>query len=552
MPSAGVSFANSVLERPNAAVVSDRARLEVPMKPKCLILVAGITAALTCSALGQQDDKLGKLSFPTSCDPKVQAEFERGVAMIHSYWFLIARRTFEGVLRENPNCAMAYWGIALDLLNNSLAVVPPRADAEAAWAALEKARAVGAKTQRERDWIEALSAYFRDHDKLPVNVRLAAYNNAMEQLAQRYTDDYEAQAFYALTLQASASPSDTTYANQLKSVAILEKLYDQNPQHPGVTHFIIHAYDYHPLAEKGIPAARRYATIAPAVPHARHMPSHIYSMVGLWEESIASNASALAIQPDYYHAADFSVYAHLQLAQDAKAKALMEKSIATADRGDRPVTFVNFTAKNAMSARYVLERSDWAGAAALPFTSSQYPQPDSLIRFTRGLGMARTGDLAGAKAEIEAIKALRAALEKSNQSYWADRSEEQMLAISAWVALKEGAPDQALRFMRAAADGEDGSVKHVAMENRLYPLRELFAELLLETGQPAAALSEFEAALKQTPNRYRAFLGIARAANAAGGRQKASEYYGKLVDLAKNADTERQEIREAKNFLAQR
>ena len=522
------------------------------MKPKHLILVAGITAALTCSALGQQDEKLGKLRFPTSCDPKVQAEFERGVAMIHSYWFLIARRTFEGVLREDPNCAMAYWGIALDLLNNSLAVVPPRADAEAAWAALEKARAVGAKTQRERDWIEALSAYFRDHDKLPVNVRLAAYNNAMEQLAQRYTDDYEAQAFYALTLQASASPSDTTYANQLKSVAILEKLYDQNPQHPGVTHFIIHAYDYHPLAEKGIPAARRYATIAPAVPHARHMPSHIYSMVGLWEESIASNASALAIQPDYYHAADFSVYAHLQLAQDAKAKALMEKSIATADRGDRPVTFVNFTAKNAMSARYVLERSDWAGAAALPFTSSQYPQPDSLIRFTRGLGMARTGDLAGAKAEIEAIKALRAALEKSNQSYWADRSEEQMLAISAWVALKEGAPDQALRFMRAAADGEDGSVKHVAMENRLYPLRELFAELLLETGQPAAALSEFEAALKQTPNRYRAFLGIARAANAAGDRQKASEYYGKLVDLAKNADTERQEIREAKNFLAQR
>jgi len=522
------------------------------MKPKRLILVAGITAALTCSALGQQDEKLGKLSFPTSCDPKVQAEFERGVAMIHSYWFLIARRTFEGVLREDPNCAMAYWGIALDLLNNSLAVVPPRADAEAAWAALEKARAVGAKTQRERDWIEALSAYFRDHDKLPVNVRLAAYNNAMEQLAQRYTDDYEAQAFYALSLQASASPSDTTYANQLKSVAILEKLYDQNPQHPGVTHFIIHAYDYHPLAEKGIPAARRYATIAPAVPHARHMPSHIYSMVGLWEESIASNASALAIQPDYYHAADFSVYAHLQLAQDAKAKALMEKSIATADRGDRPVTFVNFTAKNAMSARYVLERSDWAGAAALPFTSSQYPQPDSLIRFTRGLGMARTGDLAGAKAEIEAIKALRAALEKSNQSYWADRSEEQMLAISAWIALKEGAPDQALRFMRAAADGEDGSVKHVAMENRLYPLRELFAELLLETGQPAAALSEFEAALKQTPNRYRAFLGIARAANAAGDRQKASEYYGKLVDLAKNADTERQEIREAKNFLAQR
>ena len=280
------------------------------------------------------------------------------------------------------------------------------------------------------------------------------------------------------------------------------------------------------------------------------MPSHIYSMVGLWEESIASNASAIEIQPDYYHAADFSVYAHLQLAQDAKAKALTDKAIATADRGDRPVTFVNFTAKNAMLARYELERADWAGAAALPFTPSQYPQPDSLIRFTRGLGMARNGDLSGAKAEIEGIKALRAALEKSNQSYWADRSEEQILAISAWVALKEGAYDQAIKFMRAAADGEDGSVKHVAMENRLYPLRELYAELLLEAGQPAAALREFETALEQTPNRYRTFLGIARAANAAGDRQKASEYYDKLVNLAKHADTERPETKEANAFLA--
>jgi tetratricopeptide (TPR) repeat protein len=521
------------------------------MKAKCLTIVAGLMTALSCSAFGQQqDDKLGKVTFPTSCDPKVQAEFERGVAMIHSYWFLIARRTFEGVLREDPNCAIAYWGIALDLLNNSLAVVPPRADAEAAWTALEKARQIGAKTQRERDWIEALSAYYRDHDKTPVNVRLAAYNSAMEQLVQRYPDDYEAQVFYALTLQASAVPTDTTYANQRKSAAILEKLFQQNPQHPGVTHFLIHAYDYHPLAEQGISAARRYAGIAPAVPHARHMPSHIYSMVGLWEESIASNASALEIQPDYYHAADFSVYAHLQLAQDAKAKALTEKSIATADRGDRPPTFVNFTAKNAMIARYVLERADWAGAAALAFVPSQYPQPDSLIRFARGLGMARIGDLAGAKAEIEAIKSLRAALEKTNQPYWADRSEEQILAISAWVALKEGMREQALKFMRAAADGEDGSVKHVAMENRLYPMRELYGELLLETGDPAAALRAFETTLEQTPNRYRTFLGLARAAKATGDREKAAEFYGKLVNLASKADTDRPETQEAKAFLA--
>jgi tetratricopeptide (TPR) repeat protein len=385
-----------------------------------------------------------------------------------------------------------------------------------------------------------------------VDARLAAYNTAMERMAQRYPDDYEANVIYALTLQASAQKSDLTYANQIKSAAILEKLYEQNPQHPGVTHYIIHAYDFAPLADKGIAPARRYAGIAPAVPHARHMPSHIYSMVGLWEDSIASNASALEIQPDYYHASDFSVYAHLQLAQDTKAAAMIQKSLATADRGDRPINFVNFTAKAAMPARYVLERADWAGAAALALTPSQYPQADSLTRFARGLGMARSGNPAGAKDEIEAMKTLRTALEQSNQSYWADRTEEQMLAVSAWIALAEGARDQALRLMRTAADNEDRSLKHVAMENRLYPMRELLGDLLLDMGQPGAALSEYEAALKASPNRYRGFWGAARAADAAGNRTKAAEYYGKLVELSKNADTERQETREAKAFLATR
>ena len=235
-----------------------------------------------------------------------------------------------------------------------------------------------------------------------------------------------------------------TYAQQLKSAAILEKLYEQNPQHPGVSHFIIHAYDFAPLADKGIAAARRYAGIAPAVPHARHMPSHIYSMVGLWEESIKSNELALEIQPDYYHAADFVVYAHLQLAQDTKAKAMIDKSLATADRGDRPINFVNFTAKAAMPARYVLERGDWTGAAALALAPSQYPQADSLNRFARGLGMARTGDLAAPRARSRPSRACAPNCNRPNQGYWADRSEEQMLAISAWVAFREGARDQAL------------------------------------------------------------------------------------------------------------
>jgi Tfp pilus assembly protein PilF len=514
-----------------------------------LFAASAISLALAGGAIAQQDERLGKVSFPVSCDPKVQADFDRGVAMLHSYWFLIARRKFEGILQQDPNCAMAYWGMAMDLLGNTLATTPTRAEAQAAWDALEKARAAGAKTQPERDWIEALSAYFRDHDKVAVDVRLAAYRAAMERMAQSYPDDYEVQAFYALTLQAAAPKSDLTYSNQIKSAAILEKLFVQNPQHPGVTHYLIHAYDFAPLAERGVASARRYAGIAPAVPHARHMPSHIYSMVGLWEESIASNASALEVQPDYYHAADFTVYAHLQLAQDRKADAMIKKSLATADRGDRPINFVNFTAKAAMPARYVLERADWAGAVALPMTPTQYPMADSLMRFTRGLGMARTGDLPGARQEIDAMKDLRATLQRADQSYWADRTEEQMLAISAWIALKEGANDQALKLMRAAADSEDGSLKHVAMENRLSPFREQLGELLLEAGQPAAALHEFEVALKQTPNRFRAFWGAARAADGVGDRQKASEYFDKLLVLAKTADTERPEIREAKAYL---
>ena len=512
--------------------------------------VVAMGAALSLSATAQLDERLGKLSFPTSCAPSVQTEFERGVAMIHSYWFNYARKTFEGVLKQDPNCAIAYWGLAADLLGNTLVGPPSRKDAEVAWQHLEKGRAGNAKTERERDWIEALSAYFRDHDKVAVNKRLALYNDAMERLTKKYPDDYEAWVFYALTLQASASHSDTTYAQQLKSAAILEKLYEDNPQHPGVTHFIIHAYDFAPLADKGIPAARRYAGIAPAVPHARHMPSHIYSMVGLWEESIKSNELALEIQPDYYHAADFGVYAHLQLAQDVKAKALADRSIATADRGDRPITFVNYTARAAMPARYVLERGDWKGAATLTPTKSDFPQADPISHFARGIGAARSGDLAAAKQEIELIAALRKKLQAANQSYWAERSEDQMLAISAWVAFEEGQRDQALKLMRAAAESEDRAVKHVAMENRLYPFRELLADLLLELNESAAALQEYETALRDNRNRFRGYWGAARAADAAGNRQKASDYLRRLVELAKNADSDRPEIRQAKAILS--
>ena len=521
------------------------------MGPRTLLA----TVAVLCSAgvaAHEGDDKLGKVTFPISCDPAVQSEFDSGVAMLHSYWFNTAGKVFKTVAQRDPGCAMAYWGIAMDLLGNTLASPPQAKDAQAAWEALEKARAIGAKTQRERDWIEAISAYYRDYDKLPLGTRLAAYNRAMEAMARDYPDDFEVKVFYALTLQASASKKDVTYAAQLKSAAILEELYARNPQHPGVSHFLIHAFDYPPLAAKGVPAARRYAGIAPAVPHARHMPSHIYSMVGLWEESIASNMAALEIQPDYYHAYDFSVYAALQLGQDARAKAMMEKAVNTPVRGDRPPGAGNFTALAAMPARYALERGEWSAASVLPVATTQFPFADSLSRFARGLGMARGGDLAGAQREIEAMDALRATLQKTDQSFWADRTEEQMLAVSAWIALARGDKAHAEKVMRAAAAAEDGSVKSVLMENRLYPLRELLAELLLESGEPAAALKEYEAAVEAYPNRYRGLYGAARAAQAAGEKRKAADYFGRFLALSKDADASRTEVARAKAYIAQR
>jgi tetratricopeptide (TPR) repeat protein len=519
------------------------------MKMLGALLVVLCAAALPVPALAQAE-KLGKVAFPTSCDPKVQAQFERGVAMLHSYWFIEARKVFDAVLQADPACTMVYWGLAVNYLGNSLAGPPSAKDVTAASEAIQKARVQAARTPRERDWIEAIATYYRDHDTEPVNARLGAYTRAMEQMTQRYPTDFEAWVYYALTLQASASKSDKTYAAQLKSAEILERLFKQNPEHPGVAHYLVHAYDYPPLADKGIRIAGLYARLAPAAPHARHMPSHIYSMVGMWEDSISSNRSALEVQPDYHHATDFMVYAHLQLAQDARAKALIDP-VAALSRGDYP-NLPTFTAVAVIPARYPLERGDWAGAAALPVASTGRAMADSLVRFARGLGMARSGDLAGAKAEVQAMGDLRTALEKSGQSYWAGRTEEQMLAVSAWVALAEGPRDQALKLMRAAADGEDGSVKHVAMENRLYPMRELLGDLLLQTGQAAPALREYEASLKENPNRFRGLHGAARAAEAAGDRSKATAYYEKLVALASKADTARPEIARAKSILGQR
>ncbi|MBV8031715.1 MAG: hypothetical protein JO035_09435, partial [Betaproteobacteria bacterium] len=509
--------------------------------------VAALPIALACGlALGEDTNKVGKVTFPTSCDPKVQAQFERGVAMLHSFWFIGAKKTFEGVLAQDPGCAIAYWGIAMDLLRNPLAFPPPPEHLPEAWAALEKAREVGAKTPRERAWIEAISAYYRDYDKLSVDERMLRYTKAMEQLTQQYPNDFEAKIYYALALQASASPSDRAYSNQLKSAAILEKLFLADPEHPGIAHYLIHAYDFPPIAEKGLPAARRYAGLAPAASHARHMPSHIYSMLGLWEDSIASNLYSMEIQPDYYHAADFIVYAQLQLAQDQAARAMIGKALNTADTGTRYAGVAGETALAAMPARYMLERADWKGAAQLPVYKGKFPAAEAISRFARGLGMARTGDLAGTEAEMAALEQLKASLKAGKQPYWADRVDEQLTTLAAWLSYARGEGDKALKLMRTAADGEDASVKNVAMENRLYPMRELLGEMLLASKQPKLALREFEASLRETPNRLRAYYGASVAAKEAGDQQAAETYMARLVILTKKADSVRPDLTRAR------
>jgi tetratricopeptide (TPR) repeat protein len=370
-------------------------------------------------------------------------------------------------------------------------------------------------------------------------------------MTRRYPDDDEVWIYYALALQASAPRNDKSYASQRRSADILERQFARNPQHPGAAHYLIHAYDYPPLAERGLAAARKYASIAPAAPHARHMPSHVFSMLGLWEDSIKSNAEALALQSDYYHAADFTVYAHLQLAQDQKARAMMDRALAeTRIKPPGPATGQHGPVS--MPVRFVLERADWAGAAVLPVAASDWPFAPVITRLARGLGMARTGDLAGARREIDAMKASKQDLLKINQTYWAARTDEFIYAVSAWLALADGQRELAERLLRAAADSEDASVKHVAMENRLYPMREMLADLLRELDRPAEALREYEAALLENPNRYRALYGAALAAQSAGDRERAAGYFERVVALSAQADTARPELTRASGFLARR
>jgi tetratricopeptide (TPR) repeat protein len=506
-------------------------------------------------ALGQDDTdrRFGTVHFGTSCNETAQRRIDRGMRYQHSFWYQASKEIFEDALKADPECAIAYWGIALSLLSNPHAP-PTAANLPLGLAALKEGQTVGAKTQRERDYIDALTVFYTDYDKIPHGARVQAYLKAMEALAQKYPDDDEAQIFYAITLNVAASPNDKTYANQLKGAAILEPIFQRQPRHPGVAHYLIHLYDTPALAERGVDAARRYAEIAPAAPHALHMPSHIFTRVGAWNESISSNiASARAAKggkdfDEQLHAMDYLVYAYLQTAQDDKARAVVAEMKTVP--GTDPNRFVAPYALAVSPARYAVERGDWKGATELEVRPSQFAHVDAMTHFARALGAARSGDPAAAAPEIAKLAELRETLRAAKDAYWTEQVDIQWQVARAWAFHAEGKYDDALRAMTEAADAEDRTEKHPVTPGVPAPARELLGAMLLERGMASDALAAFEATLKKEPNRFTAIAGAAKAAQRLGDDAKAKDYYQKLTAIAGNADTERPDLTAAREFLA--
>jgi tetratricopeptide (TPR) repeat protein len=519
-------------------------------------VVAAAGVALAHSASGQTgEEKLGKVHFETSCKPQAQKLFDRAMLYQHSFWYRASQMAFEEVLKADPECGISYWGIALSLLWNPHVPTPTKNLTEGA-AAIATAKRSGARTQRERDYIDALGIMYADFEKVDHRTRIVAYAKAMEQLAQRYPNDDEAQIHYALALNTSASPADKTYANQLKGAAILEPIFKRQPQHPGVAHYLIHLYDYPPIAEKGLNAARLYAKIAPAAAHAQHMPSHIFTRVGYWTESISSNIVAQRVAKeaedfhDQLHSMDYLVYAYLQLGEDRKAKAVIDEMKSVA--GFTETFLVGPYALAASPARYAIERSDWKAAAELEVRPTPLAHIEAITHFARALGSARLGTFAPAKAEIAKLIELRDKLRETKDAYWSEQVDIQVQVASAWVLHAEGRYDDALNAMSVAADAEDRTEKHPVTPGVPKPARELYGVMLLDRGKAAEALAAFEATLKKEPNRLGAYAGAATAAERSGETLKARQYCEKIVTIASHADETRTDVADARAFLAKK
>jgi hypothetical protein len=506
----------------------------------------------------------GEVNFQISCGPAVQKTFRKAVWNLHSFWYPEALKGFTAVTETEPGCAMGYWGIAMSHWY-PLWFPPSPAALKAGAEAVEKAVAAGPKTEREKDYIAAIAAFYRDSDKLDHQTRAIAYEKAMEQVYLRYPEDREAAVFYSLALNASALPTDKTYANKRKAAEILNKVWAEQPNHPGVVHYLIHSDDSPEFAAAGLEAAICYSKIAPDVPHALHMPSHIFTRLGMWQQSIDSNRAAHAAAVTYVrktlgpesfdsetvHTMDYLEYAYLQTAQDREAREVVDELISF--RQSAAANLPTAYAVAAIPVRYALERRDWPAAAALGepaigFPLERFPWAQAMIAYARALGDARTRNIAGAEEEIGRLQSLEDKL-KGNDTYWANQVEVQRLAAAGILAHVRGDDKKAVALVRAAADLDATMDKHPATPSSVLPARELLADLLLELNQPAAALVEYRTMLSTDPNRFRSLLGEARAAKQTGDSATAHDAYRKLVALSKPDGPARPELAEATSYL---
>jgi tetratricopeptide (TPR) repeat protein len=514
---------------------------------------------------GVPPEQLGEVDFRVTCNAAAQKEFNRGMALFHSFWFDPAKKSFGKVLELDSQCAMAHWGIAFMSMGNPFAWPANPAAMKAAAAANAQAQRLGARSQRENDFIAALAGFLKDWETVDFRSRVVAFEQAMGGVADRNPDDIEAQILHALILDAAALPTDKTYANQLKAAAILEPLFVKYPKHPGVPHYLIHTYDYAELAPRALPAARIYAGLAPSVPHALHMPSHIFSRLGLWEEMVEGNRASyraamgelsqttLGIGAyDALHAMDYMVFGQLQQAQDKAAQKVADEVAST-----HTVNVENFVAAYAFASipsRIALEHDDWKEAASLKLSPpnlawNKYPQAEAILVFARGLGAARSGEIEAARNDAQRLLALRDAMIAAKSNYWAGQAEFQIKTVNAWIAFAEKRTDEALQMMRAAADLEEASDKHPVTPGNIVPSRDLLADMLMAAGQPQQALEEYQRSLKRDPNRFRGMYGAALAAEAAGNPAAARDHYSQLEALTARRDSERPELVRAKAFM---
>jgi hypothetical protein len=549
-----IAFASA--RRP-ASKTSRRLRLV----PVLVTVVAGVLAlGATRSAIAQKDahdlmEGRGRdVSFPVSCGADMQPRFDAALAALHSFWYGQSLKEFTAISEAKPGSAMSVW-------NQIWA--PPRADnLKAGSDAITRAQAAGAKTQRERDYIDALAAFYADYDKLDHRTRASAYMRKMEQVAQRYPDDREAKIFYALSLLATADGLDKTYKNQLKAGGILEQIFAEKPEHPGPTHYIIHAYDYPALVDRALEAALKYSVCVTVVPHAIHMPSHTYVLLGRWKDTITSNDAAEIAEADRgtpedrIHALDYLVYAHLQMAQDRKAKDVVDLALKIEDdlvarKHDSGLRARPFGVA-AMEARWALERLDWATAASLPARPSpRYPMAESVPHFARAVGLARSGRPEQASADIERLAALQKTLADAKNLYWARQLLIQLKVANAWVERARGRDADAVALMQDAATAEETSETHDTLSPGPIGMtaHEALGLLLLELGRPGEAFGAFEASLRTSKSRLRSYAGAAAAAAAVGNTSAARSYYTKLVELADGSDGTRPELAQAKAYL---